>query len=109
LPDDAVVFTMFIGRRGYYLNRKYKNEPSFGINTIRQMVITSANEETFDQFIRSMNVTHILVRNDLFYKFLQDNFSKSEIKNLINVINKRWTKLYDKHGYAVWDIHTKVR
>ena len=109
LPDDAVVFTMFLGRRGYYLNRKYKNEPSFGMNTIRQMVINSANGETFDNYIRSMNVTHILVRSDLFYRFLHDNFSKAEIKRFLNLFNKRLTKLYDKNGYAVWDIHAKVR
>ena len=109
LPDDAVVFTMFLGRRGYYLDRAYKNEPSFGMNIIRQMIINSANEEAFDKHVRSMNVTHILVRSDLFYRFLQDNFSKTEIKRFTNLINKRWKKLYDNKGYAVWDIHTKVR
>jgi len=108
LPDDAVVFTMFLGRRGYYLNRNYKNEPSFGMNTIRQMVISSANEGTFDNHVRSMNVTHILMRSDLFYRFLHDNFSKAEIKRFLNLINKRWTKLYDNNGYAVWDIRERL-
>ena len=104
LPEDASIFTIFLGRRGYYLNRKYKNEPSFGMNAVRQMVISSASEKTFDLNIRSMNVTHILVRSDLFYKFLNDNFSKAEIKCLLNHIKKRWIKLYDNNGYAVWDV-----
>jgi len=107
--DEAVVFTMFLGRRGYYLDRAYKNEPSFGMNTIRRMVISSANEETFDKNVRSMNVTHILVRSDLFYRFLHDNFSKAEIKRFLGLINKKWTELYDNTGYAVWDVHTRVR
>ncbi|MFX0137249.1 MAG: hypothetical protein ACFFDN_26665, partial [Candidatus Hodarchaeota archaeon] len=109
LPDDAVVFTMFLGSRGYYLDRKYKNEPSFGMNTIRKMVISSANEETFDNYIHSMNVTHIFMRNDLYYRFLHDNFSKAEINRLIDLINNRCTKLYDNNGYSVWDIHSQVR
>lgn len=109
LPMDAKIFTMFLGRRGYYLDRAYKNEPSFGMNTIRQMVISSADEETFDKHVRSMNVTHILMRGDLFYKFLHDNFSMIEIKRLLNLIHKKWTKLYDNNGYAVWDIQTKVQ
>jgi len=109
LPDNAVVFTMFLGGRGYYLNRKYKNEPSFGMNTIRQMVINSANGETFDNYIRSMNITHILVRSDLFYRFLHDNFSKAEIRRFLILINKNWTKRNNNNGYAVWDIHAKVR
>ena len=109
LPDDAVVFTMFLGGRGYYLDKHYKNEPSFGMDMIRQMMISSANEETFDKHVHSMNATHILVRSDLFYKFLYDNFSNAEIKRLTNLINNRWTKLYDNNGYALWDIQAKVR
>jgi len=109
LPDDAVVFTMFLGRRGYYFKKNYKNEPSFGMNTIRQMIITSSNEKTFDSHLRSMGVTHILVRNDLYYRFLKDNFSRIEIKRFLNLINKRWTKLYDNNGYTVWDIHEQIR
>ena len=79
------------------------------MNTIRQMVESSANEETFDSHLRSMDVTHILVRNDLFHKFLHDNFSKTEINRFLNLIHKKWTKLFDNDGYAVWDIHTKVQ
>ena len=108
LPDDAVVFTMFLGRRGFYLDRAYKNEPSFGMNTIRRMVKASDDEKTFDRYVRSMKVTHILMRNDLFYGFLSNNYSKPEIKRLISLMDKRWAKLYDKNGYAVWDIHTKI-
>jgi len=109
LPIDAKIFTMFLGRRGYYLNRSYKNEASFGMKTIRQMVVSSADENTFDNFVQSMNVTHILMRSDLFYKFLHDNFSKAQINRLSELINKRWTKLYDHNRYAVWDIHARGR
>jgi len=109
LPIDAKVFTMFLGRRGYYLNRNYKNEASFGMNTIRHMVVSSANEDTFDNFVQSMSVTHILMRSDLFYKFLYDNFSKAEIKRLLELIDKRWEKLYDHNRYVVWDIRPSDR
>jgi len=109
LAIDAKIFTMFLGRRGYYLDREYQNESSFGMNTIRRMVINSADEESFDKHVRSMNVTHILMRGDLFYKFLHDNFSKTEIKRFLNLIHKKWKKLYDNNGYAVWDIQTKVQ
>jgi hypothetical protein len=109
LPIDAKIFTMFLGRRGYYLERNYKNESSFGMNSIRKMVINSANEDTFENFVQSMNVTHILMRSDLFYKFLHDNFSKVQISRLLKLINKRWTKLYDHNMYAVWDVHARSR
>jgi len=109
LSENAKVFTMFLGRRGYYLNRDYKNEPSFGMNTIGKMVNNSESEEKFVRYIRSMNVTHILMRTDLFEKFLHDNFSKKEIERFLNLIHKKWTKLYENKGYAVWDMQTKVQ
>jgi len=104
LPDDAVVFTMFLGRRGYYLNRNYKNEPSFGMNTLRQMVNNSDNEKRFKKYVRSMGVTHILMRVDLVNNFLKDNFSRDNIKRFLRLEKKYWKKVYEKNGYAVWDI-----
>jgi hypothetical protein len=104
LPDDAVVFTMFLGRRGYYLNRNYKNEPSFGMNTLRQMVNNSDNENRFKKYVRSMGVTHILMRVDLVNNFLKDNFSRDNIKRFLRLEKKYWKKVYENNGYAVWDI-----
>ncbi len=45
LPHDARIFLMFIGGRGYYIDRPYYYERSFGINTINNMVKASANKQ----------------------------------------------------------------
>jgi hypothetical protein len=105
LPDDAVVFTMFLGRRGYYLNRNYKNESSFGMETIRHLINNADNERKYLEYVRSMGVTHILMRIDLVDKFLKDNFSKYDIKRFLSLETKYWKKVYESNGYAVWDIH----
>jgi hypothetical protein len=106
LPDDAGVFTMFLGRRGYYLDRAYKNEPSFGMNTITQMVNRSTHEEKFIEYVRSMQITHILMRTDLVDRYLKDNFSTEEIKRFLSLENKYWRKVYENNGYVVWDVHS---
>ena len=108
LPINAKVFTMFLGRRGYYLDRAYKNESSFGMSTIRHLVNSSIDEEKFVEYIRSMNVTHILMRTDLVDNYLQDNFSKKEVKRILQLVGKYWKKVYENNGYAVWDIHAKL-
>jgi hypothetical protein len=107
LPDDATVFTMFLGRRGYYLDRSYKNEPSFGGSTIRRMVDSSVDAENFIDYVRSVNVTHILMRTDLVDNFLKNNFSQQEIMRFMNLANKYWKRIYEKDGYAVWDIQAR--
>ena len=104
LPEDARVFTMFLGRRGYYLDRTYKNEPSFGMSTISHMVTISANEEKFKEYIQSMDVTHILMRTDLVNNFLKDNFSIQEIKRFMNLAKKYWKLIYESNGYSIWDV-----
>jgi Dolichyl-phosphate-mannose-protein mannosyltransferase len=104
LPDDAVVFTIFLGRRGYYLDRAYKNEASFGMATLKHMISTSDNEKKFIKYVQSMRITHILMRIDLVNRYLKDNFTEDEIKRFSNLENKCWKKVYEKNGYAVWDI-----
>lgn len=107
LPDDARVFTMFMGRRGYYLDRTYKNEPSFGMSTISHMVTISAKEEKFKEYIQSMDVTHILMRTDLVDNYLKNNFLQEEIKRFMNLLKKYWKMIYERRGYAVWEIQAK--
>ncbi|MBW2662364.1 MAG: hypothetical protein JRD93_10340, partial [Deltaproteobacteria bacterium] len=107
LPDDARIFTMFLGRRGYYLDRTYKNEPSFGMSTISHMVTISAKEEKFKEYIQSMDVTHILMRTDLVDNYLKNNFSQEEIKRFMNLFKKYWKMIYEHHNYAIWEIQAK--
>ena len=106
LPDDAVVFTMFLGRRGYYLHRAYKNEPSFGMNTLHHMINDSDDENKFMAYVRSMGVTHILMRTDLVNKYLKDNFPEDNISRLLTLENKYWKKIYQDDLYTIWDIRS---
>jgi hypothetical protein len=107
LPDDAIVFTMFLGRRGYYLNRNYKNEPSFGMNTLQNLIDSSSDENKFKEYLRSIGITHILMRNDLFEKFLRDNYSKEKIEHFLKLFYKNWLKLYENKAHSVWVIYDK--
>ena len=106
LPDDAVVFTMFLGRRGYYLHRAYKNEPSFGMNTLHHMINDSDDENKFMAYVRSMGVTHILMRTDLVNKYLKDNFPEDNISRLLTLEKKYWKKIYQDDLYTIWDIRS---
>lgn len=107
LPDDAVIYELFLGRRGYYLDRSYKNEPSFGMDTIRKMVNRSTGEEEFREYIRSMGVTHILMRTGLVDNYLKNNFSKEEIKRFMSLAKKTWKLIYEYNQHAVWDIQDR--
>lgn len=106
LPKDAKIFTMFLGRRGYYLERDYKNDPSFGRSTLSGMITSSKTKEHFTEYTRSLGATHIFMRSALVDKYLYDNFSQQEIVRFMTLIRKLWKPVYDYNGYAVWDIRT---
>jgi len=106
LSDDVIIFTMFLGRRGYYMDKAYKNDHSFGRSALKHMVGSSVSEEKFTKFMKSMGVTHILMRPDLVDQYLQDNFSTEEIRRFMNLAEKCWKTIYDHKGYAVWDVQS---
>ena len=110
LPQDAVVYTIYLGRRGFYLERNYRNDPSFGTEVLRRLAESSISDDNFLKETLSLCTTHILMRTDLVDRFLQLNYSKEEIARLLNMVKKHWKQLYFKNGFAVWEIeNTEIR
>ena len=104
LPPDATVFTIYFGRRGYYIDRSYFNFPDFGTGMLRKWVKSAETEEKFVQEMKAFKATHIAMRSDLVGQFLQNNFPAEEAGRLIARVQKHWKLLYDKENYAVWEI-----
>ena len=103
-PKNSKIRLIFLARRGYYLDRIYEDEPSMGMNFIRGLVAASTNEQVFLKHIYSLGYTHLLVRSDLFNKYLQDNYSADERKILIRRMEKTMNIIYNENGYAVYEI-----
>ena len=104
LPDDVRIFLMFLGGRGYYLDQPYYYESSFGMNTINGMVKASADKQDFQVYLQSLKCTHVLVRIDLFNKYLHDNFSEKTIVRLLNLVKEYWNRIYELNAYAVYKL-----
>lgn len=104
LPDDAVIYQFFLGRRGYYLDRSYQNEPSFGMNTLKRLVDSSGGRKKFQQSVGSMGATHVLMRTVLVDNYLRDNFSQAEIIRFMKLIEQYWKRIYEHNGHAVFEI-----
>jgi hypothetical protein len=104
LPEDAVVFTIFFGRRGYYFDREYKNDPQFGTGKLGELVKTSSNEDDFDRTVKSIGATHIIIRQELADRYLDNNFSEMETKRFFKMVKRKWKLLYDQNGFSVWEV-----
>jgi len=104
LPKDAVIFTVLFGRRGYYFERSYKNEPYFGSQTLTRWVKSSMDEDKFHKSVKSIGATHIVMRTDLLERYLKNNFSKIEITRFMGLVKKKWRLLYHQNGYSIWEV-----
>jgi hypothetical protein len=102
LTGDSMIFLMFLGRRGYYLDRPYYCEPSFGIKTLRGMVKASGDGQALRTYLQSLNCTHVLVRMDLFHKYLHDNYPEKTIIHFLSLVRGYWRPAHVSNGYAVY-------
>jgi hypothetical protein len=105
LPNDAIVFTILLGKQGYYFDTLYKNESSFGMDILSCMVQKSDSEREFRRYIKILGATHILWKSDLVQKYLADNFDEKAIKRFYSLIKQNWLLLYQDGQYSVFDLH----
>jgi hypothetical protein len=104
LPEDARIFTILYGRRGYYFDREYRNEPNFGTATLGEWVKQSRDVKKFKEAVDSMNITHVVMRTDLTDQYLRTNFPEADIRRFMQIVNSQWKLIYKKNNFAVWDV-----
>lgn len=104
LPEDGRIFLMFLGGRGYYLDRPYTMERSFGMTTLNHMVKAAENENEFKQYLHSLQSTHFLVRNEMFLKYLSDNFSNESRTRFLKLLKECWKPVYLTPMYSVYEL-----
>jgi hypothetical protein len=104
LPENARIFTLLYGRRGYYFEREYRNEPNFGTATLKEWVKQSHDAEEFKKTVKSMNITHLVMRTDLTDQYLKTNFPEADIRRFVQLANSQWKLIYKKNNFAVWEV-----
>jgi hypothetical protein len=105
LPDDAIVYLLYLSGRGYYLDREYIHHTGQEAGIVKAMVRSSADEATLASFLRSLGGTHLLVREDLLIKALADNFPDETVRDVTEKLAQCLNKVYESNGYAVYVIH----
>ncbi len=103
-PRDARIRLIFLAGRGYYLDRVYEDDSSFGMNVIRDLVANSNYEITFQKYLHSLGCTHLLVRRDLLLKYLYDNYSPEKTDRLFRQMKKAAEIIYEANGYVVYKL-----
>lgn len=105
LPTDARVMLIFIGKRGYYLDREYFHRPVGGALALNKMVKAVQKGGLAADTLKSFGATHIFVRLDLFFGYLRRCFDESEIEIFFQNFNQGCIPLFVENGYAVYAVN----
>jgi hypothetical protein len=104
LPEDAVVYLLYLSGRGYYLDRGYLHHVGLETAIVKAMVRSSSDEATLAAFLRSLGGTHLLVRDEMLMKALKDNFSPQTVKDFLEKLAHCIIPVYESNGHSVYRI-----
>ena len=108
LPGDAVVYLLYLSGRGYYLDREYIHHAGQEVGIVKAMARSSVDAATLAAFLRSLGGTHLLVRDELLMKTLEDNFPAETVRNVREKLADCLTKVYESNGHSVYEIRRDV-
>jgi hypothetical protein len=102
--SKAKIRLILLAGRGYYLDRLYEEDASFGMDIIRNMVNKSVDDKSFIAYLSSLGCTHLLINMNLFRQFLQHNYPPEDSAILFQQMSKVMEKVYDFEGYTVYSL-----
>ena len=102
LPSNSLLLFIFMGQRGYYCDRKYVFDMHGHKSTLRQLVKKSDTPGNILLGLKDMGITHMLINNAIFDRWLKMNFTHNDLE-LLQVFFKNYvTLLFFKKGYGVF-------
>jgi hypothetical protein len=101
LPPTARILFIFMGKRGYYCDRDYVLDMNNNRSILRQIVKRSDNSEQLIDELRKMGITHLLIKDDIFDKWVKTNFTFKDREIMQAFFNKYVKILFFKWGYGV--------
>lgn len=103
IPEGSRVFLLFSGDRGYYWERNYFYGDRMG-KSLKNMVLASNDAEAFRTKLRATGITHLFFNDELFEKFLNDNFKGDDLGRVAAFFNGHASRLYGANGFSLYEI-----
>ncbi len=103
-PVNAKIMCMFLGNRSYYIDR----EVVFSYDLASKAVIQEKTSKKILDDLKKRNITHLLVRYDLFNKWLQDNYNEREKEVIRKFFEKHTSLILSKNGHGLYQMKNHI-
>ncbi|MBI9074447.1 MAG: hypothetical protein JEZ02_03470 [Desulfatibacillum sp.] len=104
LPKDARIMLLYMGRRGYYLDRDYFHCNVGGLREVTQIVQDVLDGKSSAERLRSYGGTHVLMKTDFLLKEVAHKYDQAQVELFVDRFQKENTFLFQDFPYAVLKI-----
>jgi hypothetical protein len=101
LPQDVRILFFYMGNRGYYCDRDYVFDMQKGVSTFWEIVKRAHSPDAIVSELRKMGITHLLIRYDIFKRWVETDFKDRERKLVYQFFKKYVTQVFFRWGYGV--------
>ncbi|MDH3346845.1 MAG: phospholipid carrier-dependent glycosyltransferase [Desulfobulbaceae bacterium] len=102
VEEDAVVQAVFLGKRGYYFDRKVRFDTLSGADSITTMARTSYDAKGIAQGLRKNKVTHLFIRYDMFDQWIKVRLSPDELARLETFFHNYTTLVSERNNHGLF-------
>jgi|WetSurMetagenome_2_1015567.scaffolds.fasta_scaffold01831_7 hypothetical protein len=100
LPEDAKVSLIFLGNRGYYLDRTYL----YGEEILSRLIKGASAPARIMRGLKAERITHLLIHDRIFSKWLDYNFTGEEKEVLLNFFKSHTERVFHEDGFSIFSI-----
>jgi hypothetical protein len=100
LDSHAKLLFVFLGKRGYYCDREYV----FDKEMLKDLINASERPDDILIGLRDQEITHLLVNDRLFERWVKDNFGKDKQALVKQLFREDVKLLFYKNGFGVMSL-----
>ncbi|MFC1798181.1 ArnT family glycosyltransferase [Thermodesulfobacteriota bacterium] len=100
LPGNVKIARFFLGNRIYYCDRETISGTGLFYFALKRFETSHA----VSAHMKKRGITHLLIRKDLFHKFIVDNLEAKKQKIVDDLFRRHVHMLFDKNGYSVFQL-----
>jgi hypothetical protein len=102
LPINSKILFIYMGKRGYYCDRAYVFDMKGSRSTLHEIVKREKDPLSAVTRLKEMEISHLLIRHDIFKKWVGKSFSKEDKVVLEKFIEKHVQPVFVKGQYGVY-------
>jgi hypothetical protein len=104
-PQSAKMYLLFVGRRAYYCDRDYFHDSGDLPSILLAAIRGAKGADQIAQSLKQINITHLLMREDLLAAFLNHNLTSDQARIWNEFALNRLTPVFSERGYSVYQLH----